>query len=142
MGRHERGDVLFCSCCCNNISNRIYFLLLYKKSIILYLIFVVLGTTGLSFILSFIVAKLGYVHLFWVLPIVLLTALTFFIFIRVQIRRPLDFLKKDIVDKLGKGNLVSGFNYDVLKLDNEFGDMAKALDDTRMKFKVFNGRNS
>lgn len=44
-------------------------------------------------------------------------------------------MKKDIVDKLGKGNLVSGFNYDVLKLDNEFGDMAKALDETRMKLK-------
>ncbi len=107
----------------------------YKRSIIPFLIIVILGTTGMSFILSFIIAKLGYVHLYWVIPVVLLTAVSFFMVIRIQIRRPLDILKNEILGKLGKGNLAFSFNSKVLNLNNEFGDIAKALEETRMKIK-------
>ncbi|MBP7506445.1 MAG: hypothetical protein KA807_01375 [Prolixibacteraceae bacterium] len=110
-------------------------ILFYKRSIVPFFIIVILGTTGMSFILSFIIAKLGYVHLYWIIPLVLITAASFFMVIRIRIKRPLDSLKNDVTGKLGKGNLAFNIDSKILNLNNEFGDMAKALDDTRLKLR-------
>jgi methyl-accepting chemotaxis protein len=108
-------------------SSRMY----YKKSVVFKIGLILTNMAGLTAILSFFIAKNGFVHLSWVVPLVF--AISFFNFyaMHVTLKTPVAKLKRDIVDNLTNGNLAFSFDPKVLRSSDEFGDIARAL--THMK---------
>ena len=110
-----------------HIVNRIFYnrTLTYKMSVI------TSNTAAIMAILGFTVGVSGYKNLIWMVPLVgLVTAFNYYSMHR-QLKIPASLLNGQITNKLSKGNLSESFDHKVLHLNDEFGQMARSLEELR-----------
>jgi len=105
--------------------------LIFKNSIIFKVGAIILTIIEIVAILAWLVAKLGFGHLYWALPTGLILISLMFYSLHLALRRPLNLLKADIINLLSKGKLRFSFNEKLLGLNDEFGEMTQALDKVR-----------
>lgn len=105
--------------------------LIFKNSILFKVGSIILTLIEIVAILAFLIAKLGFVQLYWALPIGLLMVSLMFYFLHTTLRVPTKLLKEDIVNQLATGQLNFSFNERVTKLNDEFGEMAQSLEVVR-----------
>jgi methyl-accepting chemotaxis protein len=114
----------------------------FRHSIITSISLIITNMAGLCSFLSFVIATEGFKTLTWALPVViLLTGINYLIMIR-NYSKPLQLLKKEISEKLSKGNLNFQFDNSLLIKKNEYGDIAQSLENMRYElFKIVNEVN-
>lgn len=88
-------------------------------------------TAGIAAICSFYVAKEGFVHLWWAIPVIGLKSVWDFVSMRKNLVIPLTELEKDLVSKMAKGDMTFHINEDIISKKNEFGEISRAIDKVR-----------
>ncbi len=110
--------------------------LAFKKSILFKVGSIILTIIEIVAILAFLIAKNGFSQLFWAIPAGMSLIGIMFYFLHTSLRVPTKLLKDDIINMLASGKLNFEFNPKVVKLNDEFGEMAQALE--LVRFKLYN----
>lgn len=105
----------------------------YKKSVVLIMGAIIINMAGLTAIFGYVVAVKGFGQLIWMIPVVGIISVFNFSQMHIHLSKPVNSLRKDIVDKLSEGNLSFNFDEKVLAKSNEFGEIARALTSMRKK---------
>jgi methyl-accepting chemotaxis protein len=110
-------------------------ILFYRRSIVSGITLIITNMSCLTAFLSYIIASKGLSHLYWAVPVVLLFAAFNFWALTRFFSNPVKMLTKNIVDKLALGKIDFHFEEDLLNKKNEYGEIAKALE--QMKENIF-----
>ena len=104
----------------------IVFWLIFKKTINYTIGMVMSAPIIISIVISYIVGVYGLVHLFWAAPVVVVILQAIYIVMNKKVGKPLKELKKQM-ENAYNGNLNITINDDILKFDNELGQMASTF---------------
>jgi len=109
------------------------FLLFVKKSFLKSIIIAMAIISYYMLIAGFLIAKEGFVSMFVTTPLAMPFVFGIIIYFRNTIIQPMNKLTQSIKDEFSQGNIGAEFHSDILKRDDEFGEITRALEQMRQK---------
>lgn len=96
---------------------------------------IAINMAGFCAIAGYFIAEKGFKQLYWIVPaVMIISVFNFWLMFKYQ-SDPAKKLMKDIVEKLANGQLDFEFDDKILKKNDEFGQMSRALTQMRLQLK-------